>query len=286
MDRTAIASVIVGFGATIAAMVFPTKYPNAPSWAINGVWYIGLGLIVLGAGYLITEHPLSSLLDVILATLLWFWAEIVAIQRLPGFWIGAAFLCGIAAHKWLIPRIKNYFSSQPIWPTVEAWLTPREALQTFVHPEYLWRLSYAEKRSGECLARLQDCERRFQMAEESARNGLTQELAAARNENSMAEYVTNHARADVFGNLYNQLSDGHLVAKGNEVKGDKLRNRETVIPAHFWKLRVAGMELLNVERGSTDNIFGRYENVMIGKTDKPLSGALIQTITFPDVKPS
>lgn len=42
MDRTAVASVIVGLGVAIAAMVFPKKYPQTPKLVINGIWWFGI----------------------------------------------------------------------------------------------------------------------------------------------------------------------------------------------------------------------------------------------------
>ena len=65
MDRTAVATVVIGLGATIAAMVFPIRYPNVPKWAVSAFWYTGVASILIGISYLLAEHPLSDLISVI-----------------------------------------------------------------------------------------------------------------------------------------------------------------------------------------------------------------------------
>jgi len=47
MDRTAVATVVIGLGATIAAMVFPIRYPNVPKWAVSAFWYTGVASILI-----------------------------------------------------------------------------------------------------------------------------------------------------------------------------------------------------------------------------------------------
>src|SRR5712691_6608443 len=117
MDRTAIASIIIGLGATVAAMVFPSKYPNAPKWAVNITWWGGLALILGGTLYLITEHPISDLGRVLIATFGRFTDHLIAIQRIPGFWIAIAFVTGLAVHRWGIPFFLTWirkFSRGPV----------------------------------------------------------------------------------------------------------------------------------------------------------------------------
>jgi hypothetical protein len=53
MDSTALASIAIGLGATIAAMVFPSQYPNAPKWLVSAMWWGGIVMILGGFGYLI-----------------------------------------------------------------------------------------------------------------------------------------------------------------------------------------------------------------------------------------
>lgn len=53
MDGAAVAMTVIGFGATLASMVMPIKYPNAPMWAINLAWWGGLIFVAAGICYLI-----------------------------------------------------------------------------------------------------------------------------------------------------------------------------------------------------------------------------------------
>jgi hypothetical protein len=36
IDTTAIAAIVIGLGGTVAAMVYPVKYADAPKWAVGG----------------------------------------------------------------------------------------------------------------------------------------------------------------------------------------------------------------------------------------------------------
>jgi hypothetical protein len=55
MDGTAIAGIVIGLGATIAAMVMPLKFPNAPEWAVDLAWWGGLALVGGGILYLFVK---------------------------------------------------------------------------------------------------------------------------------------------------------------------------------------------------------------------------------------
>jgi hypothetical protein len=55
MDGTAIAAIVIGLGATAAAMVMPIKFPNAPGWMIELAWWGGLTLVAGGILYLVIK---------------------------------------------------------------------------------------------------------------------------------------------------------------------------------------------------------------------------------------
>jgi hypothetical protein len=55
MDGPAIAAILIGLGATVAAMAMPFQYPNAPGWAIELAWWGGLALIAIGFLYLLVK---------------------------------------------------------------------------------------------------------------------------------------------------------------------------------------------------------------------------------------
>jgi hypothetical protein len=63
MDGTAVASIIIGLGATVAAMVFPTKFPAAQRWAINMIWWGGWAMTAAGVGYLSFKHGMPPQLQ-------------------------------------------------------------------------------------------------------------------------------------------------------------------------------------------------------------------------------
>lgn len=53
--RTAVAAIIIGLGATVAAMVFPSLYPKAPRWTIHLSWWGGIFLMIVGVLMLVTD---------------------------------------------------------------------------------------------------------------------------------------------------------------------------------------------------------------------------------------
>jgi hypothetical protein len=273
MDRTAIAAIIIGFGATIAAMVFPTKYPDAPKWAVNLSWWGGLFFIVAGIAYQITEHPLSDLKEASIAAVTWFFNQLVALQRLSGFWIAVAFVCGIAAHRWLLPLLKTKLANRTAGPHVEEWLTPHQAIEKFINPEMLSQSRRAAARARELRDNVKLLETKLQNAKETEKAKLRVQLDALLEECISMEYLAAHRRSDVMNDLYQQLrSRGRLVAKGYEVKGGKVKKRETYIPEHYWGIVYPDNSNLNIETGTYSNMLGAYQNVLIGKKNATPKG--------------
>jgi hypothetical protein len=137
IDTTAIAAIIIGLGGTAAAMVYPVKYPQAPKWAINLSWWGGLLLVLAGVIYLIVEH-ISDLGLATVAAFDWFFSHLVVLQRLPGFWLAAMFSGGLAVGVWFVPFARNKIKEGWIGgPIIKTWLTPLEAIETFVGPDLL-----------------------------------------------------------------------------------------------------------------------------------------------------
>lgn len=60
MDSAGIAAIVIGLGATVAAMVFPHKYPNAPKWLIELCWWGGIALMIGGTLYLVWGSSLPK----------------------------------------------------------------------------------------------------------------------------------------------------------------------------------------------------------------------------------
>src|SRR5712671_5677918 len=90
IDTTAIAAIIIGLGGSVAAMVYPVKYPNAPKWAVDLSWWGGLFLVLAGVLYLLVEH-IDDLGHATVAAFGWLFGHLVALQRLPGFWLVVMF---------------------------------------------------------------------------------------------------------------------------------------------------------------------------------------------------
>jgi hypothetical protein len=246
MDRTAVASVVIGLGVTIAAMVFPTKYPQAPRPIINGIWWFGIALMLLGASYLVTEHPLNDLVEVGANVGLWLFNTARVIQRLPGFWLLVAFLLGVAANKWLIPYFKNHRVREINYESIGEWYSPREALQRFADPLLLERHAQAESQ----LAELHE--------KDGAKRGL-------------AEYLVKCTETDAISDLQQKLTSGSLIAKGFPVKNGKTQAFEKKIDPHFWKLTFVGLPLaINFETGEAHNLLGHYSNVTIAQVPDKL----------------
>jgi hypothetical protein len=61
MDGTAVATIIIGFGATLSAMVFQGKYPTPSRWQVEFGWWSGIILMVAGTAYLVYEHGMHLL---------------------------------------------------------------------------------------------------------------------------------------------------------------------------------------------------------------------------------
>ncbi|MGH6726283.1 MAG: hypothetical protein ACREB8_07045 [Pseudolabrys sp.] len=254
MDRTAIASVIVGLGGAIAAMVFPTKYPRTPKLIINGIWWVGIVLIVFGTTYLFSEHPISDLRTMAKNTIAWLFGHVVTVQRLPGFWLVIAFLIGIAANKYVFPYIKKLIRRRNKDLHAGEWFPPREAIQRFINPALLSR-------------------------QKQARSFLA-ELSADSEKRPLAEYIVTCSDADVINNLYDQIGAGYLIAKGFPVRKGKTQPVERLIDYTFWKLRVVG-RMLDLDTGEGCNLFEHFRNITIARAAAPPShGSLDHDISF------
>jgi hypothetical protein len=162
----------------------------------------------------VTEHPLTDLGSVLVAAAVWFWNNIIALQRLPGFWILAAFFLGIGIHRWAFPLFRRKVQGKPSPNEVKEWFSPRKTLKRLVDPEVLLRRKQAEQ--------------------------LFDELKSDKDRVQIAEYTLRRAESDVMHNLYAKLWTGDLIAKGRKV-GSKA---ESLIVSHYWKLHFVGRELL------------------------------------------
>src|SRR5258708_578526 len=109
MDKTAIAAIVIGLGATVAAMVFPARHPNAPKWAVELSWWGGISLVLGGTLYLLYDFGVEQLsklqpshlivtgsigaalfLVVALGRLAWRWAETRPDRQKPAIDYGTA----------------------------------------------------------------------------------------------------------------------------------------------------------------------------------------------------
>jgi hypothetical protein len=101
MDRTAIASIIIGFGATVAAMVMPQRYPTAPKTMVGLSWWGGIFLIVVGVLMLATDVTTRDILEFVATTYAQCSQLATAALRNPLSWIVLAFLAGVAVQRWI-----------------------------------------------------------------------------------------------------------------------------------------------------------------------------------------
>lgn len=280
MDRTAIASIVIGVGATIAAMVFPTKYPSAPKWAVNVSWWGGLFFIATGTAYLITEHPLSDLSGAVLGALNWLYGYVVAVQELPGFWIAVAFASGIITHKKVVPAWRERRERRNPPPLVSEWLSPAIAVERFVGSDLLGKSRKAEADARGLREIAEKVAADLEHAPELEKHALRTRLDAALDVCTDKEYMAKHRRIDVMNDLYRKLKSGELVAKGYRVKwNDQLKKEPSYIETLYWggMWRLTDLEdyrhladqddVLDIETGRAWNLMGSYQRVLIGRNE-------------------
>jgi hypothetical protein len=262
IDTTAIAAIVIGLGSTVAAMVYPIKYPSAPKWAVNLSWWGGLFSVFLGVFYLIWENN-GALIGAAGAGLDWLFGCLGAIQRLPGFWIAVAFVAGLAVHRWF-PLLwkKSREKVQPSSPRVTRWFAPPEAVARFVAPD----LNAADQSAQE---KVEQLKQKIQEFKDDPDQLVA--LAAAKKELENAVYVAKHRRTDVVGSLLITLKMGLLIGKGYPMKQKKgvwMKDEVMIhIPAIFWKATIEGADILNLETAVAVGYLGSYDDVVIGKNE-------------------
>lgn len=254
MDRTAIAAIIIGFGATVAAMVMPQKFPQAPKWAVDLSWWGGLFLIVAGAVVLLTEFTFADLGAAAHEWSGWIWRHLIWLLGLTAFWVVSAFVAGIAVHRWHTTLWKALPRLRKAGPQVPKWFTPLEAVERFVQAEMV----AADRAAQERVKQLHEA---VQLEE-------TPEL---RERLSEAEYVAARRRTDLIDTLRIMLKMGLLVGKGRKlvVKRRELvfEKEETVIPMIFWSLHITKTDVLNLDLQKAIGELGQYNDVLIGKDE-------------------
>jgi hypothetical protein len=258
IDTTAIAAIIIGLGGTAAAMVYPVKYPEAPKWAVNLSWWGGLLLVLAGVLYLIAEY-IGDIGGATVVAFDWFFGHLVTLQRLPGFWLVVMFFGGLAVGVWLVPLARNKIKEG--WmggPIVKTWLTPLEAIETFVSPDLLIEDRKARDRVEMLSKKISD------LGQNPAAGVLLEDAVTQFND---ATLVAKHRHSDVMEILISQLGNGKLVAKGFKIKNGKIENHDTYIKIAFWRIHMLGRDWLNPEKQTASGFFGNYCNVSIGKNE-------------------
>jgi hypothetical protein len=266
MDRTAVATIVIGLGSTVAAMFFPTQYPTAPTWLVRLGWWGGLLLIAVGILFLAIEHPISDLATAIAAVSEWVWGSLVAAQELPGFWTAVGFAGGLAAYRWFLPLWRTRSVRQPS-PQVKEWLTPHQAIEAFVPPALLSERRTAQARAKELRERLDLAENKVESTEDGDKLRFAIELQGLQAHYDNTVYIYSHRCADVIENFYDQLRSGHLVAKGDQVKQRKVVKSDKFIDASYWKVSHADRDILDLDTRRASTVLGTYENIMIGKNE-------------------
>jgi hypothetical protein len=271
MDRTAIAAIIIGLGATVAAMVMPLKYPKAPKWAIDLSWWGGLSLIVAGGLYLVTEFTVSDLGSPLAAAFDQASGYIAALLRLPIFWVVVAFAGGIAAHRWFPSLWKTLPAIRPAGPRVTEWLTPVQAVERFVDPELLSKDQLAQDKASQFREKAESLETELAGAVDPEKAvTLRDHLASTIKERDDADYIAKRRRTDVIDYLKPLFKSGRIVGKGRKMKKKKghfIAEQETLIPANFWTITVENEDVLRLEKGIAWGYLGVYRDVLIGKNE-------------------
>jgi hypothetical protein len=279
MDRTAIAAIIIGFGATIAAMVFPTRHPNARKWAVNLSWWGGILLVIAGSLVLVTEITARDLYEWAIVSYEELLGLTISAIHLPAVWITLAFAAGAAANRWGPAFWKQWLKHRRKGPRVLEWLSPAEAVARFVAKDLVARDRLAQEGTTQLKQRIQNLE-------ENPDQSAT--LAEARKELEEAEYLAKRRRTDVIERLLVTLKMGLLVGKGYPMKRKKgvwVRDEVmTTIPAGFWKITIDNVDILNVEAAKAVGYLGVYLGVVIGRDEdhkelqkhEPHPGAVIK----------
>jgi hypothetical protein len=270
VDTTAIAAIVIGLGGTVAAMVYPLKYPNASKWAVNLSWWGGLSLVLAGVLYLLSEHA-SELGHIAVEASVWGWSYLVALQRLPGFWIAVAFVAGLASYRWLPLLWKKLpVVTKPI-PQVAEWFSSIQAADKFVDRKLLLedRLAVARAHQLREKAGLLEAGLRRGLEPERA-PALREQLESALKESDDAEYAAKRRRTDVVECLRGMLRTGVLVAKGRKlkmIKGEAVAEPEDYIAATFWAIIIDGIDSLDFSKNVAHGGYPHqvFRDVMIGK---------------------
>jgi hypothetical protein len=281
MDRTAIAAIVIGLGGTVAAMVYPVKYPNAPKWAVNLSWWGGWFLVFAGVIYLMTEHVGSA----IIATLGWFWGYIIALLHMTAFWFVMVFAAGMAAHRWSIPLILTWWTQAQAQaqvyrtPIVTTWQTPLQAAERFVDPDLFSKYRTAEENAKSLAEKVKLLEAELSGTVESEIiSVLKEQLTGAAGARDDADYVARRRRADVVECLRGALKSQILVAKGCKVvrkkTGEIIKEKEQYLP-NDWGIIINGVDAIDLNTAVVQNGFPHkvYSDVLIGRDERRLSTA-------------
>jgi hypothetical protein len=244
MDRTAIASIIIGFGATVAAMVMPQKYPTAPKTMVDISWWGGIFLIIVGVLMLATDVATRNILEFVATAYAQCSRLATVALRNPLSWVALAFLAGVAVQRWIPLLWKKLPSAQAPSRQVTEWLSLMQAAERFVDPGLMER-------------------------DQKARN-KAQQFEQGTQEREDADYLAKHRREDVTGCLRDLLKNEKLVAKGCRLKivsGSTVVQAESAITNPFWGIVVGGMDCLVLEKNEAVGGYPptRFINVVIGK---------------------
>jgi hypothetical protein len=244
MDRTAIASIIIGCGATVAAMVMPQKYPSAPKTMVDLSWWGGIFLMVVGVLMLATDVTTRDILEFVVTAYTQCSRQATVALRNPLSWIVLAFLAGIAVQRWIPMLWKKMPLAHAPSRQVTEWLSLMQAAERFVDPEFMARDRKAREKA--------------------------QQFEQGTQEREDADYLAKHRREDVTGCLRGLLKNERLVAKGCQLKiinGSTVVQPESAITNPFWGIIVGGMDCLVLEKNEAVGGFPatRFINVVIGK---------------------
>jgi hypothetical protein len=271
MDRTAIAAIIIGFGATVAAMVMPQKYPQAPKWAVNLSWWGGALLIVAGAIVLMTEITFSDLGDVARVWSGWLWGHVIWLLWQPAFWVVAAFVAGIAVHRWYSTLWRALPRLGAAGPQVPKWFTPLEAAERFVKPEIMAADRAAQEKAKQFRQTVKSLEAKLAgKLEPKKASSLREQLAIEIKNRDDAEYAAARRRTDVIETMSITLKMGLLVGKGcKSVKkrGEWIKDKEKNIPMNFWGITINKTDVLDLDKQTATGYLGHYDEVFIGKNE-------------------
>jgi len=270
MDRTGIAAIIIGFGATVAAMVMPQKYPQAPKWAVELSWWGGVILIVAGCIILFTEFTVADLGEALHAWSDWIWNYAVWLAQLPASWVVAAFLTGVAVHRWHGPVLKAMRRVSPAAARVENWYAPAQAAERFVKAEVVAADRAAQEKVKQIREEVERIETSIE-GELEPENALIQEQLATEKSNlDDALYVASRRRTDLVEHLRITLKMGLLVGKGRKLvkrRGNWISENEAFMPLLFWGYLLADTDVLDLEKQTATSVLGCCDEVFIGRDE-------------------